>query len=123
MNDEVFKRITSVFCQTTFEACHLWEFIPPSEEAQYLKNVHRHLFKIRVECLVSHSDRDIEIISLKHKVDGYLKKTFDYKLGAIPFLGSTSCEMLAEMLFTEFDAFLVEVSEDGENGAVVRSHG
>lgn len=104
---------TTIFSTVSFEATHYWQNCD-IDEVKYLKNEHRHLFGIKVYKTVTHNDRDIEFIVLKHRVIEYLEQKYpEHKLGG------TSCEMLAEELIKEFDLIKCEVNEDNENGAIV----
>ena len=104
----------SVFGTLQFEAGHCWPDAP--EAVSFLCNTHRHVFHIRFECPVTHSDRDIEFIMEKHK----LQRFCDYHYHGKD-IGSTSCEMIAEDILQEFpEISSVTVSEDNENGATVR---
>lgn len=85
-------------------------------DVSFLGVPHRHIFHFRVEIEVVHSNRCIEFIQFKRELErlyseGTLK--LDYK----------SCEMMAEDLasyirknYPDRD-LVIEVSEDGENGA------
>lgn len=92
---------------------------PKLEEVSFLGHPHRHMFHFRVRVSVNHNDRDIEFILFKRELESLYKGAFkvDFK----------SCEMLAEelMLYVEgaYPNRYVEVgvSEDGENGAVLRN--
>lgn len=106
--------ITTVYCTVLFEGLHCWPGCP-FEEVKYLRDLHRHVFHIKAHKQVFHDDRDVEFIMLKHKVEWYLKER--YPGGA---MGATSCEMLGRDLMEKFDLIEVEVSEDGENGAIVK---
>lgn len=84
----------------------------------FLASPHRHIFHFRVTLEVFHNDRDVEFILLKRELEGlYTESTLhiDYK----------SCEMLAEDLIEYISKkysgrkIMVEVSEDGENGATL----
>jgi hypothetical protein len=108
-----------IFCKTTFEGLHCWKDILDTEECQYLKNYHRHIFHIEVVIPVYHSDRNIEFIELKHRVNDFLTTIFPNKINNIPYMGTTSCELLAELILTHFNADKVSVSEDNENGSIV----
>jgi len=109
------KYIIEVYAHNEFEATHRWPDCD-IEEVSYLKNEHRHIFKINSYKVVDHNNRDIEFIVLKHRVNDWLEKTYpSHKLGHV------SCEMLAIQLIKEFGLSMCEVSEDGENGAVVYS--
>ena len=81
-----------------------------------MRSRHRHLFKVRVTKAVSHNDRQLEFFQqlelLKLAID-LLKTKEDVE--------SWSCEHWATHILTMLDAHSVEVSEDGENGALVVS--
>ena len=110
-----------IFCTLEFEALHCWASIPDDSPSQFLKYPHRHLFKITVYSEVSHTDRDLEFIHLKHRVQKFLKEEFtDFSVDSdIPFIKSMSCEDLALHLLEKLNLNKVKVSEDGENGAIV----
>jgi len=100
------------------EGVHYWKDCN-IDEVSYLKNLHRHLFYIRLEKEVNHNDRDIEIIQFKHSIEKYLTdKYFDVNLNLLNFQGM-SCESIANELQNNFDLNLVEVLEDNENGAII----
>ena len=88
-------------------------------DVSFLGHPHRHIFQFQVWISVTHDDRDIEFIQFKRWLenlygDGILN--LDYK----------SCEMMADDLYKEIAArypnrsVWIEVSEDGENGAIVK---
>ncbi len=88
----------------------------------YLYSRHRHIFHVRIECFVSHDDREIEF----HDLIDQAAKIWDqrYPNGE---MGITSCEQAAAVLgaalMALFDRnFDVSVSEDGECGAMVTSY-
>lgn len=112
-----------VFCKVTFEAIHNWPGvvdIPGLEEVHYLQHPHRHIFVIRAYSKVTHSDRDVEFIWLAHQIEKYIKQQFRSYNGHALDIGSTSCEMLGELVLKAFpEVYKVEVSEDDENGAVM----
>ncbi len=98
---------------------HRWKDCP-IEEVEYLRNYHRHMFHIKVWKHVDHDDRDVEIIMFKRDVKAYIRENyFDIAHDAC-FFGDMSCEMIAKLIFHEFQCSAVEVLEDGENGAVYR---
>lgn len=106
--------LTTVYCKVQFEGIHCWPGCP-FDEVAYLRDPHRHIFHITAHKQVFHNDRDVEFIMLKHRIEKYLIEQYpDHMLGA------TSCEMLGHKLMNEFDLVLVDVSEDGENGAIVQ---
>lgn len=96
------------------EGLHKWENCP-FEDVAFLRDKHRHNFRIRCEKKVSHEDRDIEIILLKRKIISYLTN----KYGTPAQFGGMSCESIAVELLKNFDLKVCEVLEDGENGAIV----
>lgn len=102
-----------VYAKVLFEATHNWPQCE-LEEVSYLKHEHRHVFHITACKEVSHSDRDIEFIMLKHQIEKYLSEKYPERK-----LGHTSCEMLAEDLYKAFGLDSCDVSEDGENGSIV----
>lgn len=106
----------SVFCTLTFESYHNCPgFICENTDEAYLKFTHRHIFHVRCEAAVSHNNRDIEFINLKHRVQKFCEANYHKR-----FISVTSCEMIAEAILRDFpELHKVEVSEDGENGAVL----
>lgn len=114
----------SIIIKTQFEALHQWKSVPETHPSQYLKHPHRHIFHIEMYFHVKHSDRDIEFIDFRHKVDQYLMKQFDENIPSkIPDMKNTSCENLCELLlfkFAEAGCYKIQVLEDGEMGAVVK---
>lgn len=115
MSTNVYKK--EVYCTLQFEAVHNWPGCP-IEEVKYLRDPHRHTFHIKAHANVTHNDRDVEFIELKHKIANYLKEKYPSDVGC-PDIGATSCEMLAQELIEEFDLSRCEVNEDNENGAVL----
>ena len=105
---------TFIFITTTFSAVHCWPDCP-FDEVVFLQSPHRHLFHVRMEKEVFHDNRDVEFIMFKNKVEDWIKTNYCYKN-----LGHKSCEMMARQLMEVFDCDLVEVSEDGENGAIIK---
>lgn len=84
-------------------------------DVSFLAHPHRHIFHFRVEMEIFHNDRDVEFIQLKRRLESWYSDgtlSLDYK----------SCEMMANDLYQRVIAFwpnrdyIIEVSEDGENG-------
>lgn len=103
--------MTRIFIRTRFEGFHHWPDAP--QEVAFLRDLHRHEFHVRVWTQVDHEDRAIEFILFKRIVDRTiqsLQSTRDTK--------TWSCEMWAREIGALSAAEAVEVSEDGENGAV-----
>ena len=88
-------------------------------DVSFLGTPHRHIFHFRVGIAVFHNDRDIEFIQFKRWLENLYKDSIlalDYK----------SCEMIADDLYIQIAsrypdrAVWIEVSEDGENGCLIR---
>ena len=88
-------------------------------DVSFLANPHRHIFHFRVWVDVVHNDRDIEFIQFKRWLENLYRDNtlqLDYK----------SCEMMADDLYIQIAsrypnrAVWIEVSEDGENGALIK---
>lgn len=108
------KRDFNIIVNTRFSALHCWPGcnIPGKE---YLKNPHRHEFHVQVKIRVNHTDRDVEFIDFKEKLNCLLGCDFEGKN-----LETMSCEMICEIIRNEFHKYpivYVRVLEDGENGS------
>lgn len=93
---------------------------PNLADVSFLGYPHRHMFHFRVRIAVTHNDRDIEFIQFKRWLEALYSGeqnclSLDYK----------SCEMIAEGLMNTINArypgraMMVQVFEDGENGAIL----
>jgi len=102
----------TVFAQFTFEALHHWPAAP--DEVGFLRDPHRHLFHVRVEDVVGHHDRDREFVLMGREARGWCVEH-----AQDPGTLTWSCEKWACYLVDRGGFSRVEVSEDGENGAVV----
>jgi len=84
-------------------------------DVSFLASPHRHIFHFRIEMEVFHDDRDVEFIQAKRMIEKL------YDTGTLQ-LNYKSCEMLAKDLYEQLKAmfgardYVIEVSEDGENG-------
>jgi hypothetical protein len=97
----------------TFEGWHHWPKAP--KWCGYLKNIHRHIFHVTAWKKVTHTDREVEFNQYKremmtefvnkHRLD---KNTWHW-----------SCEDWGRWAVLKFKLRACEVSEDGENGALV----
>jgi hypothetical protein len=86
---------------------------------EYLRYFHRHTFGISARAEVSHGDRDIEFIDLKHKIKQYVaKRWYDQAYGCCNF-GTMSCEQIAEAILDNFGLCRCSVSEDNEFFGIV----
>jgi hypothetical protein len=94
---------------------------PSLADVEFLGYPHRHMFHFRVWIDVFHNDRDVEFIQFKRWCESLYSSdnsvlSLDYK----------SCEMMADDLYTQITSrypgrvIHIEVSEDGENGALIR---
>jgi len=101
-----------------FAGVHCWADAPDGPHA-HLRNPHRHEFHVAVDFQQFHDDREIEYLTFKDWLESVL--------AAWPLnLGGRSCEMMAAHIHKACEAqwgamrdYRVEVSEDGENGAIV----
>ena len=88
-------------------------------DVSFLATPHRHIFHFRVWIDVEHSDRAIEFIQFKRWLENL------YQNGTLQ-LDYKSCEMMAEDLYDQIATrypdkeIWIEVSEDGENGCLIK---
>lgn len=91
---------------------------PMLADVSFLGYPHRHIFHFKVTIDVYHNDRDIEFILFKRELENLYKDS-------VMMIDFKSCEMLAEDLIDYISKkypnrkIIVEVSEDGENGAIL----
>ena len=109
--------LKAIIVKTDFEAFHYWEDAP--DEVGFLRNAHRHVFKVNVQIEVKESDRELEFFMVKAELDKYIEDKFKGKTFSL------SCEMIAEDIVRflrskyKFNkAYSAEVYEDGENGGL-----
>jgi len=88
-------------------------------DVSFLGYPHRHIFHFKVWIQVTHNDRDIEFIQFKRWLENL------YKGGALQ-LDFKSCEMISDDLYDAVSTrypdreVWIEVSEDGENGSLIK---
>lgn len=88
-------------------------------DVSFLASPHRHIFHFRIWIDVFHNDRDIEFIQFKRWLEGLYSKD-------ILELDFKSCEMIADDLYDQIAAryperaVWIDVSEDGENGCIIK---
>lgn len=88
-------------------------------DVSFLGYPHRHIFHFRVWIDVWHSNRDLEFIQFKRWLESLYSKD-------ILQLDFKSVEMLADDLYVQIAeryperAVWIEISEDGENGCLVK---
>lgn len=105
--------LRNIYITLRFPAFHKWDKAP--KQVDYLQNLHRHVFHVKVYVSVGHTDREIEFHILKNQLIDLCKvwenKTVD------------SCEQIAEEIYWWMKnkyphrKYVIDVSEDGENGA------
>lgn len=100
---------------TQFEGLHRY---PDAEDSvAYLRNLHRHIFHVTVWVEQFHNERDVEYLTLLH----WLRRRYN----GFAWTETASCETIANILgqyvMREYPdrKVKVEVTEDGENGALV----
>jgi hypothetical protein len=103
----------NIFVTLTFEGFHRWASAPDS--VKFLRDFHRHIFHVKAVKSVSHCERDTEFILFKRELQEHINliyagQRFEH-----------SCETIAIGIMNEFHCETVEVSEDGENGAIVHA--
>jgi hypothetical protein len=90
-------------------------------DVSFLANLHRHMFHFRVSIDVFSNDRDIEFIQFKRWLESLYNNS-----NSILNLDYKSCEMIADDLYIQIAdrypgrAVVIEVSEDGENGCLIK---
>ena len=94
---------------------------PALADVQFLGYPHRHIFHFRVWIDVFHNDRDLEFIQFKRWCESLYNSD-----NSVLSLDHKSCEMIADDLYIQIAqrypgrVVHIEVSEDGENGALIR---
>ena len=115
---------TKIFVTFQVPGFHHWSLAPA--QYWYLRSTHRHLFHVRVELRATADNyRTVEFIEFKDIATNRFKGLGKLRLHDLSCdFGNSSCETLAFQLGTllleeNYAVARVEVSEDGENGAVV----
>ena len=94
---------------------------PALADVQFLGYPHRHIFHFQVWIDVFHNDRDLEFIQFKRWCESLYSSD-----NSVLSLDHKSCEMMADDLYIQIAGRYpgrvvhIEVSEDGENGALIR---
>jgi hypothetical protein len=94
---------------------------PKLADVQFLGFPHRHIFHFRVWIDVFHNDRDVEFIQFKRWCESLYNGD-----NSVLALDYKSCEMIADDLYVQIAAkypkrtVWIEVSEDSENGALIK---
>lgn len=119
--------MSKINVRTQFEGLHCWLNAP--EKVAFLRNLHRHIFKVEITVDVKHDDRDIEFFILKNDVDKFLKEIgyiYHPDMCNLRNLGSMSCEMMAKDISkhivskykNSITTIVVKVQEDDENSGM-----
>jgi hypothetical protein len=101
-----------IWITTQFEGFHKYPDAP--EEVSFLRERHRHIFKVRVWIEVFHNERDIEFILFKRFIESTIKNGE---------FNNMSCEQISDDIAAHINCVYenrrirIEVSEDGENGS------
>ena len=109
-----------IWVTTSFVGWHCWPKAPAS--VAFLRNNHRHVFHVKATFIVQDSDRELEFFTVKDHLESTIRgvsNLMDQDSGS-----TSSCESIAEVILHllkkgGFSVYSVEVSEDGENGAIV----
>ncbi len=120
--------ITYIQIELQQEGVHYYKDAPG--EVAFLREPHRHMFKIKISIEVFHDDRELEFIMVKRRLENITKIFFEDSVNNHPI----SCEMIARniqnlvrQMYPGPDAqrrlINVAVFEDGENGALVYDDG
>ena len=107
----------SIFVTYQREGIHKYPAAENMPGIEFLANPHRHMFHFKITLQVFHDDREVEFILFKRELER------QYDQGTLQ-LDYKSCEMMADDIASYIMAhypgrdLTVEVSEDGENGAI-----
>lgn len=117
--NEIIREQLRIKVKASISMLHMWSNAPEGPQ-EFLKNSHRHVFKVRVILDVNHEDRDIEFFELQNNIKTWLSN-FKSARDNTDF----SCEVLAmhvrdRVIERYGDGNMeIEVSEDGENAAIL----
>lgn len=102
----------------TVQGYHQYPDAP--EQVAFLRDEHRHLFKIECVFNVVDLNRELEFFIMRQKIEDHLDITYPKRLNGYKF-GAMSCEMIAHELLNAFNLEACTVREDDENwGRVYR---
>lgn len=101
---------------------HQWKKAPAAVE--FLRDRHRHLFRIRATLEVTNSDREVEFFYLQNEIQAAIVATFEVIYSGFDFKNN-SCENIAEIVATylknqNYSVYEVEVFEDDESSGIFR---
>lgn len=100
----------TITVRTQFIGFHRWLAAP--ESVEFLRNWHRHVFKVEVCINVDHNNREKEFFlvqnDLREACTVFEGRYFELSCEQI-------CELIAKSLTPDYSVRKVTVSEDGEN--------
>jgi hypothetical protein len=105
---------SSIVIRSRSDGTHFWGAAPG--EVEFLRYPHRHEFHTTVTIDVEHDDRELEFFMVKRRLAQVLPHGD---------MGGKSCEMMARDILKSLRSwygdrrYTIEVSEDGENSAVL----
>lgn len=108
----------SLYVQFQVPGIHCWLDAPI--QLHFVQQPHRHVFRFKVTYDVVGLDRDLEFFELQTCLQRSVLELYEQDEHVVNFL-CDSCETIAYRLLQRLPSFVksIEVSEDGENGAIV----
>lgn len=109
--------------RTRFEGIHNYPKAP--DEVSFLRHPHRHMFHVTVHLEQFHDNRDVEFLMFLTWLRSELFDAGMISIDGQVELGHVSCESLARKIALIINVkhpdrrLKIEVSEDGENGALL----
>jgi hypothetical protein len=117
-----------IIIKTQFTALHQWSECD-IEKVSFLKELHRHIFFVKIKFFVKENNRELEFFECKNFIDTFinnklLKPHINPNHSVCASLGNMSCEDIAETILSflqnkKLPVCYVSVFEDNENGAEV----
>lgn len=104
--------VVELVVRTEFAALHRYRDAP--EQVAFLRELHRHRFKVEARYAVKRLNREQEFLILQRELDFIIMKMLRSEVTQ-----EWSCEQFAAHILTASGAQSVGVYEDGENGAIV----
>lgn len=115
---------TYIVVKNQFEGVHRYKDAP--KQVDFLRDYHRHIFTIKSKIQVFHDDRELEFIIVKRFIDEFINKNIREQQQTYWFMDNLSCEQVCFMIYSilkeqygKTRKISIEVSEDGENSAVI----
>lgn len=120
--DILHKETSFIWITFEFEGIHCYPNAP--DEVAFLRDPHRHIFKVKIQLEVFHDDREIEFILFKRFIKDNMKSEDCNYMSC-----ENLCDYFNELIITKYEGYsqpekhiygrkmIIDVSEDGENGA------